>query len=355
MQKIEYYVILNNEAQISEKLQQKLSNVEVLFLQTKMPFSNIEIDIYVMPTNKKECEDFIKEQDEDIRKLFKIEQIGCSIQYTAFIDILGFSNFIKHNIQNDFTAEEFHNDLKDIIEYLKFEKDNKDNIENAEYLNNISLKYTWVSDTFVITMNYEKEIEDNINIVKTMMLFKVSMMVSSISHFIVNKYGLLIRGAISYKYSCITDNLILGEGISEAATLEKIANVPRVIFEQSIICDDIYEIISRRYRDNNLNYISKDTDGYYFVNYLAMLQYIPPMIGKTFRVSGDKLKDFTVKKIDTTLNQYHKIANDGIESNISDAKLMTKYTWFKQYLENVSSSVDFKKNIIENLEMTVIR
>jgi len=34
-------------------------------------------------------------------------------------------------------------------------------------------------------------------------------------------------------------------------------------------------------RDNDLDFISKDCDGYYFVNYLAILQYIPPMIGKS--------------------------------------------------------------------------
>ncbi|MEA2020021.1 MAG: hypothetical protein U9N59_16455 [Campylobacterota bacterium] len=352
MQEIQYSVILNNNIKINTEQEEKLSKIEVEFPRTKMPFSDIEIDIYLFLASKKECEEYISKQDEDIRELFIIEQSGQSIQYTAFIDILGFSDYIKDNIKNDYIAEDFYKNLKSITEYLKFEKNRKDNIEGGEYLDDITMKYTWVSDTFVITMCYEQEIGDNINIVKSTMILKLSMMISSISHFVANKYEFLIRGAISSKYSCITDNLILGEGISEAATLEKnVAIYPRVIFEQSIISDEMYEKISRHYRDNNLNYISKDCDGYYFINYLAMLQYIPPMIGKTLKVSTERLKDLAMKNIKSTLIQYDKIAIKNIEKYKYNSKIALKYIWFKKYLEDVNSSENFQKNIIENLKL----
>ena len=50
----------------------------------------------------------------------------------------------------------------------------------------------------------------------------------------------------------------------------------KVIFEKNLISHEIYELISLHYRDNDLNYITKDCDGYYFVNYLARIPYGKP-------------------------------------------------------------------------------
>ena len=102
-------------------------------------------------------------------------------------------------------------------------------------------------------------------------------------------------------------NFILGEGVSEAARLEKnIAIYPRVIFEENIISDEMYEIISRQYDDNDLNFVSKDCDGYYFVNYLAILQELPPMIGKMFKINEDKINELINNK---------KIVRNNIQSS----------------------------------------
>ena len=172
------------------------------------------------------------------------------------------------------------------------------------------------------------------------------MIISSIHHFVASEFGLIIRGGISSKYSCITDNFILGEGIVEAHKLEKdIAIYPRVILESSIINDELYEIITRHYRDNDLDFISKDCDGYYFVNYLALLQYIPPMIGKAFKKEIERLGEekymFKLKR--DVLEKYKEIVINGLKT--TNEKVRIKYNWLDNYLKRVCLNKDFLENI----------
>ncbi|NOQ32298.1 MAG: hypothetical protein GQ570_14405 [Helicobacteraceae bacterium] len=348
MDNIQYYVVVDKSTTFNIEDEEKINKVEVEFIDTKLPFSEKTIDTYLISNDKNECERYIKNLNKDIQKYFHIEQVGSEIQYTAFIDILGFSNYIKTEITNDYQAEEFYDNFNEVIEYLKHEEQNEFAIEKADYLNDIKLRYSWISDTFVVSLEYMNEIEKNDeNIIKGMMIFKLSMIIASIHHFMASKFGLIVRGAVSSKYSCITDNFILGEGVAEASKLEKeIAIYPRVVFEENIISDEIHEIITREYQDNDLNFISKDCDGYYFVNYLAMLQNIPPMIGKMFKIPDDKIKKTSVKQKINVIEKYQKIVANGFK--IPNEKVKAKYTWLTNYLGRVLLKEKFQKNIINN-------
>jgi hypothetical protein len=155
-----------------------------------------------------------------------------------------------------------------------------------------------------------------------------------------SKFGFIVRGGISSKYSCITNNFILGEGVSEAARLEKnIAIYPRVIFEENIISDEMYEIISRQYDDNDLNFVSKDCDGYYFVNNLAILQELPPMIGKMFKINELAIQ----KKLDV-IKAYQEIVEIGLQ--IQNESIKVKYRWLNIYLGRVLFNEKYQQNII---------
>ena len=345
MNNIDYYVLANEDTIPDEKQRKKIDKIEAIITDTKLPFSKKLVDIYLISKNKKECKTYIENLNQDIRELFNIQQVGTEIQYTAFLDILGFSNHIKTKITNDYLAEEFHDTFNEIIEYIQYEKENKFLIDNANYLKNIEIKYSWISDTFVISVEYINEIEkDDENIIKGMMLFRLSMIVASIHHFMALKFGFIVRGAISSKYSCITNNFILGEGVAEASKLEKeIAIHPRVIFEQNIISHEIYELISRHYRDNDLNYITKDCDGCYFVNYLAILQYIPPMIGKIPRIPDNKIKETAIEQKVNVIKKYQKIVQDG--SMIADEKIKAKYIWLNNYLGRILLKDEFQKRL----------
>ena len=348
MNNIDYYVLVSEDTIINDKQKKEIDKIKAEILDTKLPFSERLIDIYLISNNKNECEIYIKNLNEDIRGLFNIEQVGSEIQYTAFLDILGFSNYIKTKITNDYLAEEFYNTFNEVIEYIQHEKEVESVINNADYLKNIKIKHSWISDTFVISIEYMNEVgEENENIIKSMMIFRLSMIIASIHHFMAIKFGFIVRGAISSKYSCITNNFILGEGVAEAATLEKdIAIYPRIIFEQNIISPEINELISRHYDDNDLNYITKDCDGYYFVNYLAMLQYVPPMIGKMFKVSDNKIKENAIQQKINVIEKYKKIVIDGLQ--MPNEKLKAKYIWLNNYLERVLLKNKFQKNIIDN-------
>lgn len=348
MDNIEYYVTLDKSAVINDADKIKINEVEIEIQDTKLPFIDKYIDLYLISQDRNECKEYIQSISNDIQKYFKIEQVGSEIQYTAFIDILGFSNHIKTEITNDYKAEEFYDNLNEVIEYLQHEQQDEFTIENADYLKDIKIKYSWISDTFVISIDYMNEIEkDDENIIKGMMIFRLSMIIASIHHFMASKFGLIVRGAISSKYSCITNNFILGEGVAETSKLEKeIAIYPRVIFGQNVISDEIYEIMTREHRNDDLNFISKDCDGYYFVNYLAVLQNIPPMIGKMFKIPDNKIKENVIKQKINVIEKYQKIVADGFK--IPNEKIKAKYTWLNNYLGIVLLKEKFQKNIINN-------
>ena len=348
MNDIQYYVLLNKDATVDKQQKEEIDKIELEFKDTKLPFSEKYIDVYLFSHDKNECKKYIEDLNKKIQEFFYIEQVGAEIQYTAFLDILGFSNHIKTEITNDYQAEDFYDTFNEVIEYLQFEKQDVFQIESADYLEYIKIKHSWISDTFVISIEYLNEIkEEDENKIRGMMIFRLSMIIASIHHFMASKFGFTVRGGISSKYSCITDNFILGEGVAEAHKLEKdIAIYPRVIFEQNIVSDEIYEIMTRQYRDNDLNFISKDCDGYYFVNYLAILQQIPPMIGKMLKIPNDKIKENAIKQKINVIKKYQNIVADGLK--ITNEKIKAKYTWLNNYLGRVLLNKSFQKNIIDN-------
>lgn len=349
MNDIQYYVFVNQDAITDEKQRKEIDKIELEFKDTKLPFSEKYVDVYLISNNKNECKDYIKSLNQKIQEFFYIKQVGAEIQYTAFVDILGFSEHIKTEITNDYKAEEFYNDFNEVIEYIEYEKQDEVFAKSTDYLKNIKIKHSWISDTFVICVEYMDEIKKDDEIkIKGMMIFRLSMIIASIHHFMASKFGFIVRGGISSKYSCITDNFILGEGVAEAHKLEKeIAIYPRVVFEQNIINDEIYKIITRQYRDNDLNFVSKDCDGYYFVNYLAMLQHIPPMIGRMFKIPDNKIKETAIQQKIDVIKKYQKIIEDGLK--IPHEKVKSKYIWLNNYLGRVILKDDFQKNIINNL------
>ncbi len=348
MNDVQYCVLVNKDVIVDEQQKEDIDKIELDLKDTKLPFSDKVVDIHLISHDKNECKKYIRNLDKKIQKYFDIEQVGTEIQYTAFLDVLGFSEYIKTKITNDYQAEDFYNTFNEVIEYILYEKKDEIKIDDADYLRNIKIKHSWISDTFVICIEYMDEIQkDDENKIRVMMIFRLSMIIASIHHFMASKFGFIVRGGVSSKYSCITDNFILGEGVAEASKLEKeIAIYPRVIFKQNIISDEIYEIITRQYRDNDLNFISKDCDGYYFVNYLAMLQHIPPMIGKMFKISDKEIKETVIQQKINVIKKYQEIVVDGFK--IPNEKVKVKYTWLNNYLGKVLLNKEFQKNIINN-------
>ena len=270
------------------------------------------------------------------------------IKYTAFLDVLGFAQHIEKNITNDKEAEEFYDKLKLITQYLEYLKNDTYENLDIDFLKDIIIKYTWISDTFVLTIEYDSEKSDIM--IPSMMIYILSLSITSVHHFFAKEFGLLIRGAISSKYTFIKDEILLGAGIFEAHNLEsKIAINPRVIFAKDILTDGILEKLSLLDKDDSLNIISKDCDGYYFINYIGALQDIPPMIEKpTSHVSKEKLEVRAIQSKVEALSCYIQIIDDGLK--IDDVSIKSKYMWLEQYVNRIISSGIFSYNIIGNQE-----
>ena len=246
------------------------------------------------------------------------------IKYTAYIDVLGFSNHIENKITNDKEAQSFAQELiNNVVNYLEYEKINFLNKYNLpDELNAIQYDYTWISDTFVITINYNGNCTNKH--LSGVLISLLSLTISQVYHFFARKYGLLLRGAITSKYT------FLGKGIAEAAKLEKeIAIYPRVIFAEDVISDDIISYIVLMHNDNNLNIVSKDFDGWYFVNYITSLQDLPPMISIGNETNLDEAKSDQME----TVKSYSQIIDNGLKEK--NLKIRSKYLWLKEYFNKV--------------------
>lgn len=250
------------------------------------------------------------------------------INYTAFIDILGFSNYIKNSITNNYEAEEFDEKVrKELIECLEHLKNDnyKEHFKKAEHLQSISFDYLWISDTFVLRVksNSDCKSKDNKNQLRAMQISLLAMKVSYVNFYFCNEYNLSIRGAITSKFTYLKDRLLLGEGISEAHNLEsKIAVNPRVVFANDILTESI-KIFSSMGKDS---LISKDCDGYYFVNYLNVLKLTPPMCGKgVSRLSPSSAEE----QVALTLKNHKHMIQNGLK--IEKVEIFSKYLWIKEY------------------------
>jgi len=267
------------------------------------------------------------------------------IKYTAFVDVLGFSDFIKDEITNKKEADKFYTDIKRYLiaclEHFKYD-DLNPIFENEEFMKNIKFDYIWISDTFVISIENNNSINsEEESKLRAMMIYILSLNVSYVNFYFINEYKICIRGGITSKFTYLKDRIILGEGISEANNLEKnLAVNPRVIFSQNIITNDI---LKNLHIDKSPT-ITKDCDGYYFVNYLNVLNHTPPICGKSIRISS---YNNAKKIIDLTIKNHKNIIIENIEKHKYSVNILAKYLWLKEYHnryinENLSSDLLIK-------------
>jgi len=92
----------------------------------------------------------------------------------------------------------------------------------------------------------------------------------------------------------------------------------------------------------SLNFVSKDCDEYYFVNYLALLQELPPMIGKMVKISEDKINEMAIQKKLDVIKSYQAIVKNGLQ--IENESVKIKY--ISTNLSLNGSFVSFKSKSI---------
>lgn len=299
-------------------------------------------------------------------------------EYTAFIDLLGFSNYVHENIN---TAKE----SKIIFDYFNSMEEKFTEYYENDILLMGSAKYkanfTMLSDAVVITLkpqilpltnpNYEGQSAGG--------LYLLTQLIFDIAEYSIKQFGLPIRGGISIKKTFWDNKMLVGKGLIEAYKLEsKCAIYPRILISdelasQTKVIDIVNDIPNLAKQKKILNIVKKDNiDEKYYINIYAKI------VNTTFTVINDfkivkgeafnnvianiRKKDSSISKLysdddlvfigmqslsdklDMFLKSYKKI----IKNNVSNSILEEKYKWLENnhnnVLENINTNSNFDMN-----------
>lgn len=146
---------------------------------------------------------------------------GYTDCYVAFIDILGFKNFIEKNDDNFDVVDDLYKRIENISQHIISLRPEMFTEEAMT-----SIKYCIVSDTIFVAI--PKKQKKSLHI----LLMFVNILIYPILYY----NNLLFRGAISEGNFYINNGIAFGSGIVRAAKLEKeLAIYPRVIFTPGLL------------------------------------------------------------------------------------------------------------------------
>lgn len=171
----------------------------------------------------------------------------------AFIDVLGFSNLVEKS-NND--IEYFKKILytTQIIEHFVGNNDEKKQSEGRK------TEMTQFSDSLVISRPYN-DIGDFWNLIMELDL---------VQKVIANEVGIMIRGGLTAGLLYHKGTISFGPAFVDAYHLEcKKAKYPRIIIDPKLLTstgDFINDTLLNTFINANLK---KDSDGFYFINYLG--------------------------------------------------------------------------------------
>jgi len=210
----------------------------------------------------------------------------------AYIDILGFSNYIEESDRDN----EKYVKVKELITNInsKIETDFYDTFREQCKTENEIIS---VSDSIIIShsMNDDSEPDKGalFNIIQDVLEYQVFLL----------ENGWLCRGAISFGKLHHQKNVIFGKSYIDAYKLEsKVAKYPRIIFSTELI--NFYK--DKLFKD----WLILDKDGHYFLDYLERCRIHP---------NSDKI----LTNLKNTINN--------ILENETKYELIEKYIWLKDY------------------------
>ena len=182
--------------------------------------------------SKSELEDgytFIEIMDNP-KKLFKTELIETQTSIVAFIDILGFKQFISDHDENQYST--VLSKIKNAIEDSILSVTSNSNFEiKSEWQDDIDyIEYRMFSDCFTFAIPFFDNEVDYLNQLTLMLRlirdFQYKMLLN----------GFIIRGGISIGSFYSDRNMIFSKGLVNAYEIEsKVSVVPRIIVDDKII------------------------------------------------------------------------------------------------------------------------
>jgi hypothetical protein len=290
------------------------------------------------------------------------------LQWTFFLDMLGYGN--KNSLIKN------HEDAQKFIDFMKGNKKILDFQENNEPLKTqyktqwfdlykyYEIKFTFISDSLVFTM-LPKEVDEDLGESvyyshSANVLFIISMRIFTVILYVLEKEKIFIRGGISNKFCDINEHFAVGEGLIEAYNLEtKFAIYPRILLSKEISSNDkimnsLKTISKRMYNSNYL--VKKDTDGYFYLDYLTFKLSQSDKNSQAIQVALKKrsITGIELNQQESITIQIVNIHKEIIENNINELnqkiidsdndkdlekynKILQKYIWLKKYHNRVIS------------------
>lgn len=163
--------------------------------------------------------------------------------YICYFDILGYKDFLDKN------PDEHKNFL---MEVLMSDASIESILRNTN--TEIELKYRAYSDNFIIFF-------PKFSASKYEALRLLSIIVRKIQIKLLMEFSMIIRGGITCGEFFANDKILFGTGLIKAYDMENsIAQYPRVVIDNEFFKDELQELEFK-------NFIKKDNDEQYYVNY----------------------------------------------------------------------------------------
>ncbi|WP_419234084.1 hypothetical protein [Aliarcobacter cryaerophilus] len=257
-----------------------------------------------------------------VKENFKVE-IKYEDSFVAFLDILGFTNFVKNN-----ETVKINTYLEQVDKSIQIIKNSLTSLKYDKKIN-----FIVISDSIILSIqkNNTNNIKEDNN--KNIQILRI--LCTAIQHLqsYLATYDIWLRGAISSGESYFNEdkNQIIGKAYINAYLLEKdFVSNPQIIIDNKIINElrftnskdfidniNIKNSFSLLYDWNGTNHIKK--------NFPIFINYLDGFINKYSNSSKNK-KDEVFE-----IYSLEKIVKN-IENNIySHANLYTKYKWVANY------------------------
>ncbi len=211
----------------------------------------------------------------------------------AYLDLLGITNRIKSVEQQELQMNKLYNLYTFSTKIWK-----EIQIEEMK-----EIQFKIFSDNIIIVKKLSSIREQKIRDIKSLLMCTGHFQELAAS----DSVGWMLRGGITIGELFIDDTMVWGEALIKAYHLEdNIANYPRVIIDETII-DEIVDCEVLR------DYIYKDFDGLYFLNYLCDCHFCGQMLMEGFELMKQEIGYQYNEKIKQKFNWHMNFINKELD------------------------------------------
>lgn len=219
--------------------------------------------------------------------------------YIAYFDILGYKNFFDDK-END--VLEFLNNMIHVCDETLFKAD----INSLQYNSKFIVKT--FSDNFIIMLEAYENTDDYA------ILQIYARILAQLQIQFLEEYRILVRGSITKGEAYIDENIVFGNGLIRAVTLESTAIFPRIVVDHGCFAKETCDNLC-----SNDNWLAKDEDEEYYVDYFRL----PTLMADKNRFDTIRRNVIQLIKKYGKYNRSIKDRNKLLEAE----KTISKYAW----------------------------